>query len=255
MAAIPEASRGNIETAALRFQFWRGLIKDCSQGKEGAPHPLLPSIQHTLQRSGADAGWLLQMIDARERDMDPQSRPYASLRDLEAYADDTQGALLMYLLDCAGPNAQSNAAEGCITYAGRAIGLTTLLRGFVYHASRGDCYLPADVLAKHTLTATEAMTLGSNKMTDNGDIGIHERLSGAIYDVASLANAYAEDCLKDVQRIHGAARPVVLPLISSQMWLERLQKHKFDVTDPALLSASPRLQLHWRLLRSTFEQA
>lgn len=232
-------------------------MKDTSAGRQPAPHPLLPNLQNMLRNSQADPAWLIRMIDARETDMDPQSRPYASLRDLEAYADETQGALLMFLLDSVVLPQSSEQAEACMTYAGRAIGLTTLLRGFVFHASRGDCYLPLDILSKHELTVSEAMKAGATKAQGHHGAGMNsaKSLSSVIFDVASLANAYAEDSAKLWSSLPSAAKPAILPLVASQIWLESLQKHNFDMNKAQLHSTIPRIQLHWRLLQTSFATA
>jgi phytoene synthase len=273
VAAIPETTRGNLNTAAMRFEFWRELVQSAETVSSGAaPHPLLPALQALLSGGKVSSQWLLRMIDARERDMDPQSWPYASLRDIEAFADDTQGAMLMCLLEAAGvsPNsdtpvnpAQLENAERCIAYIGRAVGLTTLLRGFPHHCARGDVYLPADILAKHQLTAHTVLTsargifndqidTASDTSDDEEAVLFKTRLSSAVFDVASLANAYAEDASKLGLALPASAESATTLLVPHSMWLKRLETTDFNLFRVENLQALPRFMLHWSLLRCVF---
>ncbi len=261
VASIPEATRGNMETAALRFQFWRDLVKDAAKlSPSAAPHPLLPALQQLLQEQKADPQWILRMIDARERDMDPQVRPYASLRDLEAFADDTQGSLLMYQFEAADSNNRASAplkaleaAETCMTYMGRALALTTLLRGFSHHSATGDCYLPLDVVRKHDLRIPQIIDIGAQRVQP--EQSVLESLSSVVFDIASLANAYAEDAAQLCPALSGPARSISLQLTPSTIWLEQLQKSNFDIQESRLQEPLSRTVLHWRLLKNAFATA
>lgn len=261
VASIPEAARGNVSTAALRFQFWRDLITSSFEGEPSAPHPLAPALQELASLGTVDPAWLLRMVDAREEDMQPGTRPRAAMQDLEAFADDTQGALLTATLEATATH--DAASETAVTYAGRALGLTTALRGFLFHCAAQEVYFTSDLLTKHGLApqalfglvaAMRPAAQGGNASADSPSLSPQQQatrtaLTDAVFDVATVANAYVEDARG--LAVPSACQSALTPLVPVHAWLKRLEAANFDIFDPAVHAPLPLLGLHRTLLWNT----
>ncbi|PNH02586.1 NADH dehydrogenase (ubiquinone) complex I, assembly factor 6, partial [Tetrabaena socialis] len=86
-----------------------------------------------------------RIIDCREADfLDPQ--PPLELSALEQYAEGT-AAQLMYL-QLSAVDVKNKDADHAASHLGRAVGITTLLRGTAAHAAARRSYLPLDLCAE-----------------------------------------------------------------------------------------------------------
>ena len=62
------------------------------------------------------------------------------------------------------------------SHLGKAVGITQLLKGTVYHAQRRRVYLPADIMAKEGVT--------ENQLTQGEPTA---ELTNVVYEVAAVA--------------------------------------------------------------------
>ncbi len=69
-----------------------------------------------------------------------------TLADVEEYAEQTASSLYYLSLETMG--VKNVNADHVASHIGKAYGLTTLLRGVPFHASRKQIYLPMDLTTK-----------------------------------------------------------------------------------------------------------
>ena len=133
----------------MRLEWWSGQLAAIAAG-ETPPHPVAVALAAAMRRANLPGQAFAAMIEARRFDL--YDDPMPSLNDLEGYLGETSSALVMLAgLALAGPEAGTLAAADAAGAAGVAIGLTGLMRAAAFHRARGQCYLPADVLARHGL--------------------------------------------------------------------------------------------------------
>lgn len=137
----------------VRLAWWREVIEGEGRGAvEG--HPIAFALLDTVERFGLPRASLINLIDARIFDLYDDAMP--SLADLQGYAGETAGALLQLSALILACDAAAGAAEAS-GHGGVAIALTGLMRAFPIHASRGQCFLPLDMLAAHGLDREAAV--------------------------------------------------------------------------------------------------
>lgn len=114
---------------------------------------------------------------------------------------------------------RSTTADHAASHIGKASGLVLLLNSLPYHASqnRGFPYIPSKIAEKHGLS-----------------VNSHEGLSGAVFDVASVANAHLEKAREFSGKVPSEARRVLLPAVPTGVVLDSLSRVQFDVFDPRL---------------------
>lgn len=137
----------------VRLQWWRDVLEGARPG-DAMSHPLAIAVLDTIERFALPADALVRMIDARIFDL--YDDPMPSLDYLEGYAGETASALIQLsaIILCGGSDPGTGAAAG---HAGVAYAITGLLRALPFHAARGQCYIPQDVLAQHGLTHSDVM--------------------------------------------------------------------------------------------------
>lgn len=221
--------------------------------------------------------WFMKIIDARKHYMD--DRPYTSMEDLETYAENTYSTL-MYLTLAFLPM-HSVAIDHVASHIGKATGIAAVLRGVPLIASppppnhhsnntgltlsvgkrQGSVVLPLDILAEAGVKQEEVIRLGPEA----------ENMKDAVFKIATRANDHlitAREMMKniregkaighdfehegeeghqhpeskngaknDLERAYG----VLMPALSTKMWLEKLEKNDFEIFTDSLLKR------HWTL--------
>ena len=221
---VSELSLGEI-----KLQWWREALTRTANG-ETTGNPVADAIGTFLQAHPQAAEPTGRMIDAREFDVAVKIMP--DMATLEAYLDATAGSLFAAGLTLTGRDA-GRLGPLCDS-AGRAYGLTGLMRSLPVHAARGRCDLPADLLKRHG-TSPEQVLAGKPS-------------PGLAESLAEL-RAQAENDLVEAERRLGELitkeRKIFLPLALVRPYLSALAK---VASDPFRLAATinPLYRL-WRL--------
>lgn len=108
----------------IRYQWWRDCLDEIYTGKAVRKHEVALPLAKMIEQTGLSRFRLDQIIDGRERDLDP--RPFAKIEAAIDYADATSGSLARAAVAICG---EEGGAE-----AGRAWGLTGLARSYRYYA-------------------------------------------------------------------------------------------------------------------------
>ncbi|MCC8235978.1 phytoene/squalene synthase family protein [Pinisolibacter aquiterrae] len=218
----------------VRARWWADMLAG-TRGGEGAGHPIAAALLDTIRRFDLPPEPFERLIEARIFDL--YDDPMPTLADLDTYCDDTVGSvvgLACRILDgaCDGP-----AIEAAITAAGRAWGVTGLLRALPFHASRGQIFLPVDLVEAHGV--------------DRADL-FAGRATPALRALHAALRAHARDALAETRRriahIPIVAAPAFLPLALVDPWLDRMDRPDFDPFHTSTELAP--WHRHWRLWRS-----
>ena len=116
----------------MRYQFWRDSINSTFAGKP-PKHPVPIVLSHAISSLSArtlgsvqlSKAWLQRLVSTREKYL--LSPPFASLEDLEQYAENTYSTLL-YLTLSALPLC-SLSADHLASHIRKAAGIAAVLRG------------------------------------------------------------------------------------------------------------------------------
>jgi len=217
----------------MRLTWWHDVVAAIYRGEVTA-HPVAEELARAIEAGGLPQAGLVNMIEARRGDL--YDDPVPTLGDLEGYLGETASALTqMGALVLAGP--QGAAAANAAGLAGVAFGLTGLLRSVPLHRARGQCFLPADLLARHGLTPAHVLS------------GRFDAPMAAA--IAELA-AHARRRLAEARSLHAtipqAAMPAFLPASLTDGYLKRLVKSGFNPL--AEVAEVPQVARQWRLWRS-----
>ena len=218
----------------MRLQWWREVIEGLGRG-DVSGHPVALAICDTIDAKALPRGPLLNLIDARTFDL--YDDPMPTLNDLEGYAGETASILIQLGAQILTGRAQPAVAEAA-GHAGVAIALTGLMRAFPFHASRGQCYLPLDMLRAEGIGRDEAV----------GGTG-SAALAKVFAHLRSIAAGHVRAAVQGLADAPRDALPVFLPLALVPGDLKALAR----VSDPfqTVAGTSPlvRLWTIWRAAR------
>jgi len=218
LANIKEIS-SNVQIGSMRLDWWKDAIKLIYKGIP-PEHPVTKALFESIQNFRLTQSWFLKLIDQRNRDIENQ--PIRNIQDIENYAENSASVLLYLGLECLG--VRNLDADHAVSHIGKANGISILLRATPYHNKRRICYLPLDIMAKHSVSQED---LFRNSF-------VPDRLREVIYDVASVANDHLRKSRELNKEIPKEALPALQSSAISDIFLTNLRKTNFNIYDETL---------------------
>jgi phytoene synthase len=216
----------------VRLQWWRDVIASDS-GEAAAGHPLAEALKRTIAAYNLPRQAFDAYLEARIFDL--YNDPMPSRTDLEGYCGETACALIQLSAIVLDAERASEVAE-LAGRAGCAQAITGLLLLLPLHRSRGQCFVPADILAA-VGSSPEEFVAG------DGGPGAEHAVSAMI----ALAREHLSAFRKGADALPATLRPAFLPLSLADAYLARMEKPGFSpLKQPARIAEWRR---HWLLVR------
>lgn len=217
----------------VRLQWWSDALIGGARGDVRA-NPVAAALLDAIEAYRLPRETFFALLDARIFDL--YDDPMPSVNDLEGYAGETSSALIRLagIILTGGADRGSADAAG---HAGVAYAITGLLRSFPFHARRGQCYVPLDILAAHGLKRDDAVSGSASPA-----------LRAALGEMRVLARKHYELAMASLRGVDPRLLPAFLPLALVPGDLKRMERaHDPFVQVPA---ASP-LARTWTLWRGS----
>lgn len=132
--------------AEIRRQWWRETVGEAAKGL-ARRHDVAEALCELFAHTAAEPARFINLIDARTKD--DSSEEFASLAELESYADGTAGEVMRIAARILGAGERLDPLSRA---AGMAYGLTGLLRAMPHRAARAKLDLPLDLMAQLDLS-------------------------------------------------------------------------------------------------------
>jgi phytoene synthase len=222
----------------LRHQWWVDVL-DAIYARETPDHPVAQALAWAIEKGDLPKHALRNMIEARRFDL--YDDPMPTLTDLEGYLGETSSALIqMAALILAGYDGLGCAEASGL--AGVAYGLTGILRALPVTRARGQCYVPAEMLAQRGLSPVHLIA-------GRDDAG----LTVVLAELRHLAERRLREARQKAWLVPRPALPAFLPVSLVDAYLAKLAK----LGSKALhrIAEVPQMQRQWRLLRQARVEA
>jgi phytoene synthase len=224
----------------IRLQWWRDAIGGAGRGEVDA-HPVTAALRDVVVRYRLPPRTLVELIDARSFDL--YNEPMASLSFLERYAMQTSSALIelavRVLCDGRDPGSSDLSRHAGIAYA-----MAGLLRALPFHATRGQLYLPADLMQRYGAQAADvfAGTATTELRAVLADLRLRARHH------LGAAPGLLNDAPPEVL-------PALLPVALVRPALDRMERRHYQPFTPSELPQWRRQWIFWRAARSGLRKA
>jgi 15-cis-phytoene synthase len=212
----------------VRLQWWHDAIERPGSGDARA-NPIAAALLDTVVRFRLPIAALIGLIEARRFDL--YDDPMATWAELEAYCERTSAALLELaarILDT-----RSNDVSAAASQAGIAGALTGLMRAFPLHASRGQLYLPLELLDRHGARPADVL---AGRPTPE--------LAAALAELRQIARTHLATYARIA--VPSGLAPAFLPAALTELYLTRLDRQR----DPFKPLEVPQWRRQWRLWRA-----
>ncbi|MBX3598631.1 MAG: phytoene/squalene synthase family protein [Rhizobiaceae bacterium] len=217
----------------MRVQWWRDIIGNESTG-EHSGYPLAEALLQAIRRHNLPRHAFENYLDARIFDL--YDDPMPSRTDLEGYCGETASVLIQLASLILDAEAATPYAE-LAGHAGCAQAITGLLRLMPIHRSRGQCYIPAEILAASGASA-ETFLAGE----DNAALA---RITSAM---VALAREHLAIFSRGASSLPKSLLPAYLPLALVPSYLNAIDRMGQNAaSETAEIAAWKR---HWLLFRA-----
>ncbi|KAL3152447.1 hypothetical protein ABBQ32_001494 [Trebouxia sp. C0010 RCD-2024] len=207
----------------IRMQWWRDAVNSVFRDKP-VKHPVIQALAQVQAVHPLTRYRLQRLISTREEDLIGMHK-MGSIAALEKYAEGTSSQLLY--LQAEATEINDTDLDHASSHLGKAIGITQLLRGTVYHAQRRRVYLPTDLMSREGVTHDQ-LTRGEPSAA----------LNNVVYEVASTAKAHLDEARAMSAKVPKGAKPLMLPAVACGLYLDALQNNAFDVFSQQMLKGA-----------------
>ncbi|TPI31519.1 phytoene/squalene synthase family protein [Mesorhizobium sp. B3-1-6] len=215
----------------VRLQWWRDVI--ATDGPEETGHPIADALKAAIVGNHLPKSAFDNMLEARIFDL--YDDPMPSRTDLEGYCGETAAALIQLAAMALDPVVAPRFAE-LAGRAGCAQAITGLLLLLPLHRRRGQCFVPADILAAAGTTPEEFVK-------GEGGAGAERAVAAMI----ALAREHLSAFEKGAPALPVALRPAFLPLALTRAYLDKMEKAGGSPLGSTTTLST--LRRHWLLLR------
>lgn len=196
----------------MRFQWWRDLLAGQARGDVSA-HPVAAALMRAVTRYNLPTAALSALIEARTFDL--YDDPMPTLADLEGYCGETSSVLIRLATFILADGSDPGGAD-VVGHAGVAYALTGLLRALPFHASRGQVFLPADVMARHGLSRDDVLAARDTP-----------GLRAVLADLRARARHHLAETRRAIAAIGPALAPALLPVALVEPYLRQMEARSY----------------------------
>jgi 15-cis-phytoene synthase len=205
IARVREVARQPL-AGEIRLQWWSEVLRG-ERDSEAAANPVASALLATIASHQLAAAKLTELIEARRFDL--YDEPMMLVSELEAYVGKTASALFALAAKIlADADEESVAAP-----AGMAYGMTALLQALPLHATRGQLYVPVELLERHHVQTSDVFAGRSSA-----------GLNAALAELRRLARDRLAEARDRMSEIPDAALPALLPVALVRASLDRLDR-------------------------------
>jgi len=216
----------------IRLQWWNDAIEGKAAG-EVAANPVAAALLESVARYRLPAGLLTGLIAARRFDL--YDDPMLTLADFNDYARATSAAVIELAARVLAPDFLP-ASGPLALHAGLAYAFAGLLQAFPRHASRGQLFLPLEVLERH----------GVQRQNPAAQPATPE-LRAALAELRGETSRHLEEASRLAGGVTDAVMPALLPVATVRPLLDRMERRDYDPFVPVELS---QLRRQWRIWRA-----
>jgi phytoene synthase len=224
----------------IRLQWWREVLGGIGRGDVDA-HPVAAAIRDVVVRYRLPPKALADLIDARTFDL--YDEPMPDVAYLDRYAVHTSAALIDLAARILGDGREPDIAE-LAGHAGIAYAISGLLRALPLHASRGQIYLPADLMQRYGAQAADVL---AGKATTE--------IRAVLAELRLRARQHLGAMRPLLDAAPAEVLPALLPVALVRPALDRMERRSYAPFAPSELPQWRRQWTLWRAARTDLRKA
>ncbi|MGE0007359.1 MAG: phytoene/squalene synthase family protein [Parvibaculaceae bacterium] len=229
---VSEAMLGEI-----RLKWWHDAVESLYAGTR-AGHPVIEALAPAVAEAGLPKQAFVNMIAARRFDL--YDDPMPNLGALEGYLGETS-SMLVQLAAMILVKGAAGALADVSGLAGVAMGIAGLLRSLPVSRSRGQCFVPEDMLGRHGASVSDLLAARGS-----------EAIEAALAELRAHAATRLAEARAKAVAVTPEAFPAYLPASLTGLYLARLAK--LGARSVTEIAEVPQWRRQWALYRNARAQ-
>jgi phytoene synthase len=221
----------------IKLKWWHDAIEGLYAGAP-TDHPVIEALKPAVNEAELPKQAFINMIAARQFDLYDDAMP--SLGALEGYLGETSSMLIQLAAMILSRN-DVQALADVSGLAGVAMGITGLLRSLPIARSRGQCFIPKEMLERHDLSPAHLLSARNP-----------EALEIVLAELRDHAAKRLVEAKAKAPTIRPEAFPAYLPASLTTLYLARLEK--LGASGLTEIAEVPQWRRQWRLYRNARAQ-
>jgi len=205
----------------MRLQWWIDAFVSSEGEAAGGEargdihaHPVADALLATIEAKKLPLSIFHDLLEARRFDL--YDDPAPDVNFLEAYCGETCSALFRLAGLILG-GATGKASADAAGHAGCAYAMTGLLRALPWHVVHRQCYIPADILARHSLTPADLFARSRTPALD-----------AALADVRRLARDHLAKAQQAIAALPRREQQAYRALALPELFLRQMERPDYD---------------------------
>lgn len=261
--AIIRDKTSDSDRAKVRFHFWSKLIdeiirrndvtqQDLDQDKLNAYYNHSPIAKELLEifnlvdLTPNNQAHLKDLIGSRLSSKVLGYKRFETMSELILYCSKSNESLYQLAWDTSRqihniwnpPEEFSDRLREISHHIGVAHGLSNVIRGIPYNASKGSCFVPNDLLKQFELEPADFASSIKRKELDG------HRLKPVVKELAIRCQTYLDEAHSVIVYVPTPYRDIFLTRVAIQSFLRKLRLCHYDICDPKLNRAKSLLPLN-----------
>jgi 15-cis-phytoene synthase len=216
----------------IRLQWWSDVVAGQGVG-DARGHPVAAALLATMERYRLPAELPAGMIAARRFDL--YNDAMKTLAGLDDYGRKTSSALIE-LAACLFDHGGNPALAQLARHAGAAYAFAALLKAFPVHATRGQLYVPIELLDRHHVSREDVAARRASP-----------GLRAAFAELRLIAREHLGEAERLSRDVPESSWPAFLPAALVKPLLDRMEAQASDPFKPVEIA---QWQRQWRLWRA-----
>jgi phytoene synthase len=233
IARVREAAREAM-AGEIRLQWWSDVLAGAGRGEVEAS-PEAAALRASMARYRLPVDRLEALVTARRFDL--YDEPMPTLADLEAYAEGASSTLIALAANILFGGEEPGIAA-LSHHAGVAYAIAGLLNAFPAHATRGQLFVPLEILERH---GARWQDVASGQAT--------APLRAALGELRDRVRAHLRQARELIAVAPPAIMPALLPVALVGATLARMERRDYDPFVPVEIPLWRRQWLIWRAAR------
>jgi 15-cis-phytoene synthase len=236
--AVDEAA--NYSLAFDNLRSWWENVERSYTGQPRANQPLELALTWVLENYDVPKQAFEELYLGLDSDLRPQ--PYETVEDLMLYCRRVAGVVGWLIAPIAGYRGGDETLVHALAL-GQAMQLTNILRDVGEDLEKGRCYLPRDLLCKHSVNVND---LRAGRVNEN--------YIALLEELADLTSQLYRQGWRGIPRLKGAGKTAVgVAALNYESILTKLRQNKYDnLTKRAHLKTFERIALIPRAVYSVY---
>jgi NADH dehydrogenase [ubiquinone] 1 alpha subcomplex assembly factor 6 len=187
--------------------------------------PVSNELAHAIRAHNLSKIWFTRMIEGRKHFFSVNQ--FKNIEELEKCADASMSSIYYILFNCM--NIKNVDCDHAASHLGKAQMITAVVKNLLRRPSQSVYYIPGDLLLKHKIAQQDLINSSERILRSK-----QKNLKDLVFELCTRAKQHINSSHDLKSKIPKESRVILAPSIGLNVFLDKMEKHDFDLMNPKL---------------------